>query len=103
MINFQQPQPKTNKQLIRKVTQWVEDSLPESHDEATVMVNEMQCYEPGCAPLETVVSILATPSVVFKIFKPLADVQFDDVARGVQGALHGQQIPQHLGPAPMEQ
>ena len=36
------------------VKQWVTDLLPPSLDASslTVMVNEVQCFEPDCAPLE---------------------------------------------------
>ena len=96
MINFQKPMP-NNKREIRQVTAWVEDALPDELDEVVVMVNEMQCFEPGCAPLETVVSLLGQKSLVFKIFKPVKDVLPQDVAAGIQTVLSGGTAAQHLG------
>ena len=40
--------------FISKARRWVEEALPPEHRETMVMVNELQCFEPGCAPLETV-------------------------------------------------
>ena len=78
-----------NRKFLRQVTSWVEDQLPDHMDDVTVMVNEMQCFEPGCAPLETVVTLLAGQSLVFKIFKPVAEVVPDDVSQALQSALQG--------------
>lgn len=88
MINFTQKQP-NNKRHIKAITEWVEDALPESLEEAVVMVNELQCFEPGCAPLETVVSLLGDKSIVFKIFKPCADVTPKDALDALAEALAG--------------
>lgn len=93
-LNFTAGMNNIKRPEIRRVQGWVEDALPESMEDCMVMVNEMQCFEPvrspptalqanvlpgvthqvsnchaqGCAPLETVVSILASPrSHVFKV------------------------------------
>lgn len=103
MINFTQ-KPVLNKRQLRQVTAWVEDALPErtpqghSLDDAMVMVNEMQCYEPDCAPLETVVSLLGQQSIIFKIFKPVVDVTPADVLPALEAAFQGTQL-QHLASA----
>jgi len=120
-IDFTQPRP-DNRRFLKQVTGWVEDMLPDALDSATVMVNEMQCFEPvrapshlsrdvnlicahasvrwqGCAPLETVVTLLAQQSIVFKIFKPVAEVQPQDVSMALQNALAGQTM-QHMNAGP---
>ena len=43
----------------------------------------------GCAPLETVISILGPKSHVFKIFKPVKEVMPEEVITAVQNALSG--------------
>ena len=40
-----------------------------------------------CAPLETVITLLAGQSIIFKIFKPIAEVLLADVVDGVQTTL----------------
>ena len=101
-LNFTQKQP-TNKRYIKQITAWVEDTLPEHMEDVMVMVNEMACYEPGCAPLETVVSLLGEKSIVFKIFKPSADVVPADVIDGVQNVLAGNEVAQHIKQQPPQQ
>lgn len=45
---------------VGEVRQWVREAHGVSSD-TTVMVTELQCHEPGCPPLETVVAILHGP------------------------------------------
>lgn len=95
MINFTK-KPPNNKRHIKAITQWIEDALPEELEETVVMVNELQCFEPGCAPLETVVSLLAEKSIVFKLFKAAADVTPADALEALQKALSGNVGEQHI-------
>ena len=53
--------------------------------DAAVLVSELECASPGCPPLETVVAFwthdaaAATQRHHFKVFKPVAAVQPDDL------------------------
>ena len=91
--------PRADKTHLRRVTGWVEDSIPDGMDEVTVMVNEMQCFEPDCAPLETVITLLGAAggkTIIFKIFKPAELVTPDEATAGLESALSGQQMAQHM-------
>jgi hypothetical protein len=49
-------------------------------DEETVMVSELACSVPGCPPIEThIVFWTAAGRHHFKIFKPLVQVEEDDL------------------------
>ena len=61
-----------------------------------VCCHELQCFEPGCAPLETVVSLLGQQSIVFKIFKPANEVMPEEVVAGLQDVLAGNAAAAHL-------
>jgi nitrate reductase delta subunit len=51
--------------------------LPE---ETTVLVAEVSCALPGCAPLETVIAFWSQEGRHhFKVFKPVAEVTADDL------------------------
>jgi hypothetical protein len=56
--------------------------------DASVLVTELRCSEPGCPPLETVIALLDTPGKPrqFKIHKACADVSFADVLQVAQGS-----------------
>jgi nitrate reductase delta subunit len=48
---------------------------------AAVLVSEVTCRMPGCAPLETVVAFWTDDDTrhQFRLLKPLADVRYDDI------------------------
>ena len=100
MINFAKPMPASrpdHKRQIKQVQAWVEDALPPHMEDVMVMVVEMQCFEPDCAPLETVITLLANAkSIVFKIFKPVAEVTPADAHTGLQVVLSGATVPEHM-------
>lgn len=56
-------------------------------EDITVLVTELECSEPGCPPVETVIALLSAESnVQYKIHKPVADVDLDDVRSVLSGA-----------------
>ena len=99
-MSFDITKPKAdNRKQLRQVTDWVEDELPDALDDVTVMVNEMQCFEPNCPPLETVVTLLGAKSIVFKLFKPVAEVTQMEVVESTRAAISGETMAQHVGDA----
>ncbi len=62
-------------------------------DDATVMVTELSCHEPGCPPVETVIALLEAPGRIsrHKIHKRAGDVSQADVEALASGgdAHHG--------------
>lgn len=54
-------------------------------DDTVVLVSEMACTEPGCPPLETVVSVFpdGEESFLFKVRKPVAEVEEMDLLGGL--------------------
>ena len=92
MINITSAKPRSSKPNA-KIRKWVEQALPAQYEDVTVMVNELQCFEPGCAPVETVISLLDPGKpIVFKVFFPIAEVAEsppDQVLAALQVALKG--------------
>jgi hypothetical protein len=83
------------KKAIGQVTRWVNECLQSADreyraDKYQVMVTEIQCYDPGCVPIETLVVILLMNQAsdtskeraerwADKILKPVAEVTVEDV------------------------
>lgn len=65
---------------LERVKAWTRESLALGADD-TILVAEMACGRPNCPPLETVVTfwMAGAERHVFKIFKPVAEVAFDDL------------------------
>jgi len=66
----------------REIKAWVREWLA-LDDEVTILVTELQCHEPGCPPVETVMALLrqGQPTEQMKIHLPMAEVTREDVAR----------------------
>ncbi len=62
--------------------------------ETIVMVTELECREPGCPPIETVIAVLEGPGHTqqYKIHKTANEVGLSDVEElvGKEGAHHDQ-------------
>ena len=101
---------KAKRKALMKVQRWVEDALPEEYEAWVVMASELRCYVPGCAPLETSVSLLdpasssAAPggSRAFKVFKPAVEVEKDEALAALAQALSGGANPEHLAEDPLD-
>jgi nitrate reductase delta subunit len=65
---------------LERVKSWTRESLALAADD-TILVSEAACGRPGCPPLETVIAFWtgAEQRHVFKVFKPVAEVTFEDL------------------------
>ena len=72
--------PKRDAALIRQVKNWAYECLPISA-EAAVSVMELECHEPGCPPLETVVAAMeqGKETLQWKFHKPMPDITRADM------------------------
>ena len=96
MINITSAKPRSFKPNA-KIRKWVEQALPAEYEDVTVMVNELQCFEPGCAPLETVVTLLEENNpIMFKLFKPITEVGQEEVIAELRRRLSGGALVQHV-------
>ena len=70
-----------------RIKAWTETALAGGpfKEDVTLMVAELECHEPGCPPIETVVSLLdeANPQKI-KIVKAMRDVQQEDISFAVE-------------------
>jgi hypothetical protein len=65
----------------RQIKEWVRELLG-AGDDATILVSEVACSEPGCPPVETVIAVMdgAAASRRYKIHAPLAEIGREHVA-----------------------
>ena len=70
-----------NPSRVAEIKTWVAEAFA-LDDAVLVMVTELQCTEPGCPPIETVVALMGGPDgrQQFKLHSPIADVSFADIA-----------------------
>ncbi|MDQ6683805.1 MAG: hypothetical protein M3Z16_01645 [Pseudomonadota bacterium] len=67
-------------QAAEQVAAWTRQRFQLAED-ASVLVSEMACGQPGCPPLETVVAFWNESLLrhQFKVFKPIAQINPDDL------------------------
>ena len=77
---------KPNLQRLQKIKKLLSESLdlPETF---TITVNQLNCYEEGCPPVETVVALLRPGFTVLqhKIHKPVDQLQGNDLLKICKG------------------
>ena len=79
-MNFFQPRSGVDTERNLQIQTWVRNRLQLGED-TVVMVSELQCSEPGCPPLETMVAVLDGPGQRrrFKFHKSIAEITADDI------------------------
>lgn len=72
----------SERSLISKITKKIERLLPHDvEDDMQIMVTEIQCFDPDCVPIETLVILLgANARWTQKILKPMIEVTDEDIA-----------------------
>ena len=68
------------RQSLERVEAWTRERFALDAD-ATVLVSEIRCSQPGCPPLETVIAFWTAPDSRHhcKVFKPVQEVVPDDL------------------------
>jgi len=85
---FKQQRPIANPAAIQQLKGWVYESLALSA-EVPISISQLQCHEPGCPPIETVIAVMTQPTQTYKIHAAAADI----TQRQVVTALHGETPP----------
>ena len=75
---FSQSQRKPDLAAIQKIKAQVYDLL-KLDSEIGISVSQLQCKEPDCPPVETVITILSHPAQQYKVHKALVDLEEKDL------------------------
>ena len=70
---FQKQRPTIPPEQLKQLKLWVQDCLT-LPPEIAISISQLQCHEPGCPPLETVISVMFQPPQTFKIHLPANDI-----------------------------
>jgi hypothetical protein len=77
--------PKVDLEKLNQIKAWVYQKLA-INPEISISISQLQCHEPGCPPLETVIAIMTNPPIQYKIHKPTSQITEEDIA------LHASQL-----------
>ena len=81
------PRPDERRSAAIRALKATARTLFEAGEDDAVVVNELQCTEPGCPPIETVVALLRAGSEPrqVRVHKPAVEVTEDDLRAAIQG------------------
>jgi hypothetical protein len=79
-MNLFEAPTKLNAAKLIEIKSWVRSRL-QLEDDAVIMVTELECSEPGCPPMHTIIAVMLGPgqNQRYKIHKPVAEVTADDI------------------------
>ena len=76
---FAKSTPKANPEQIKQIKDWtyqilnIDASIP-------ISINQLQCHEPDCPPVETVIAVMTSPPQQYKIHKPISEITEADIS-----------------------
>jgi hypothetical protein len=70
---------KASSLAIGQIKQWIYQAL-EIDDEISISLSQLQCTEPGCPPIETVINVMTNPVQQYKIHKSIAEIEYTDIS-----------------------
>ena len=76
---FAQSHQKSDRQQLQQIKNWVYQILNIS-SKIPVSISQLQCHEPGCPPVETVIAVMTSPPQQYKIHKPISEITKMDIA-----------------------
>jgi hypothetical protein len=79
-LNFVKQKP-SNRSLVKHITKKIESLLSPEIGDIQILVTEVQCFEPDCVPIETLIILLGSENSRWttKILKPITEVTDDDI------------------------
>jgi len=80
MMSFFAPRSPADPAQVSRIKAWALELLT-TDPAVPMLVTELRCTEPGCAPLETVIALLGVPggTVQYTVHKPLSAVCREDL------------------------
>ena len=80
MVEFARQRQYRDTNHVEQIKRWIVAAFAPGED-TVIMVTELQCREPGCPPLETVIALLHSggPAERLTLHKPLAEVTEHDI------------------------
>ena len=79
-FTFGKQSQKANSQEIKQVKKWIYQAF-QLDEEVSISLSQLQCTEPGCPPIETVINLMTNPVQQYKIHKSIAEIEYSDISK----------------------
>ncbi|MGP1386603.1 MAG: hypothetical protein ACTS2F_23795 [Thainema sp.] len=80
---FNHSRSATDPEHIRQIKTWVYDALTLPTD-IPISISQLQCHEPGCPPVETVIAVMSQPTQTFKIHAAAEQITINEVQQAIR-------------------
>jgi len=81
---FKQQRPTTSPAAIQQIKAWAYEAL-ELPTDVPISISQLQCHEPGCPQIETVIAVMTQPTQTYKIHAAAGDLSQAQVRQALQG------------------
>ena len=75
---FTKSTPKVAPEKLQQIKSWTYQNLAIAA-EISISISQLQCHEPDCPPIETVIVIMANPPRQYKIHKSASEITEEDI------------------------
>ena len=75
---FSKSTSKANSEKIKQIKNWTYQVL-NLDSEIPISISQLQCHEPDCPPIETVIAIMTSPPQQYKIHKSISEITKIDI------------------------
>ncbi len=79
---FKQPRPTAKSEHVQQLKTWTQEILTLPTD-VPISISQLQCHEPGCPPVETVIAVMSQPIQTFKIHGAADDIDREALAQAL--------------------
>ncbi|MGD1918447.1 MAG: hypothetical protein ACFCAD_05915 [Pleurocapsa sp.] len=79
---FAKSNQKTNSKSIQQIKDWTYQRL-NIDSEITISINQLQCHEQGCPPVETVIVVMTSPPQQYTIHQPISEITEIDITHNL--------------------
>lgn len=77
---FKQQRPTAKSEHVQQLKTWTQEILTLPTD-VPISISQLQCHEPGCPPVETVIAVMSQPIQTFKIHGAASDIDREALAQ----------------------
>ena len=75
---FTKSTPKLDPKKLQKIKDWAYQRLG-IDKRISISISQLQCHEPDCPPIETIIAVMTNPPTQFKIHKSASQITEQDI------------------------
>jgi len=77
---FTKSTPKVDSEKLQQIKSWAYQNLAIA-TEISISISQLQCHEPDCPPIETVIAVMTNPPKQYKIHKSASQITEKDIQK----------------------